>query len=426
MKFPPTFVLRIAGVEVRLWRIITPLAIFFLILTFVLISLTSCAERRFETFKKALRDSGYNTSLAEMAPPSVPAKENAAPYYKAAFLLLSDPETLAGVYDGQPFGSMDPEDRIAIERFLEKNRQGFEIIRYGRSRPRCRYDRDYSEGIHLRMPELAPSRKIAEWLSLCAQAEAVAGRHDEARNYVLDICALGDAYKDEPIPTAQLVRLSLISMAASTIRFCNEANASQEDYTKWLAILPPPECLNGAIELAMRGELATLVQLVNDPHEHLLRYGQRDWSTRFGMIFLGFHFKLSSIRSLEILRRLAECCRRPYPESRMEALAINPPSDSRLNYSFDLVEMLMPAVRRMLDRQAITKANLAVVRAGIEHEIYYLKNGKYPDSVSVTDPCTGKPLHYDHSRGIISSNGPPNATHAHNVLEGLVWNLRRH
>ncbi len=428
MILPPRFLLELLRKKVRLSKVLPWVAFFLLVLGTGWYAFALSVNRRFQKQVNSLRESGYKASLVELAPPPIPEDENAASFFTEAFSRIGEPQGSLSELGDKPRLPLEQEERTEVERFLERNKEAFDWVRRGRSRPRCRYPRDFSACLSPPAPEIAPSIRLARGLALRAQVEAAAGHHGEARECVRDILTLADAFKEEPLFTTQFVRFSILDIGLFASGACVRAESSDEDLANWLEALPSPALLDGTVEQCARGYMASMIQTLVDPGQ-LMTYDEaarNDWAARTGMPLVGFLFRRGSMESLEKLRRLVECCRKPYPESRLEVRSINPPSlGCDRPGSLDLVDLFMPAMGRALDRQATVQSALAVARAGIEFEIHRLRDGKYPETVSAIDPCAGKPLIYDPVQGKISSRGRPGATEEEIEEEGLVWKLRR-
>lgn len=365
---------------------------------------------------------GYAASFQDMSPPPIPDAENAAHVYLEAFAGWRSPEWDAEEIEDLSLESLTHEQRASVEGTIKGNRKAFDLIRLARSRPRCRFRRDYVLGGTL-LHESGDSKslEIGRWIGRKAELEAARGAPSDARESIRDLLALAEGYKNEPFVVTQYLRMQLIQHALDTLgRFPLEES---QEVQAWLDVVPTEDSLEGLAELAMRGELALAADLVRDPGRVFKLIGKPEPR---GFALVAPLFRVGSCETLHRLRYMVEACRLPYPESAGQARRLNPPwVCGGEPIGFDFAKLHLVALGSLLDRQARTRASLAVVRAGLEFELAWERDGCYPGRLETLDPCSGSPLVLDLAGGTISSSGSQDSPLDRWMKVTLVWRLRR-
>ncbi|HLF94470.1 MAG TPA: hypothetical protein VJB14_13490 [Planctomycetota bacterium] len=395
------------------------------------IVLYAVASSRLTDALATLRSTGHATSLAELAPPHVPADRNGAPHFLAAFALHPDPEGDDPVLEravDEGFAALGPKEKDHVRGLLEKSTPLFEKVRAGRARGACRYDLDYSPGLAMDRPDFKGAIRTAKFLRLRAESEVYSGRCAEARETVRDILALADSYRLEPLMICQLVRLAIAILALEVIPPAVKADTSADDLRAWLEIVPRPEALDGAMERAFRGELAGGAQLAGRPVSEALVAvdpSQKNPGWLISTRLLAPYWKIIGANYLVQMAHLVDLSRKPYLEARPKIDAWMAELKSKKTPVFEALSLLLiPALSKAMDRQAVNQTALVVVRTGLAWEIERAAAGRYPEALDVIDPLSGKPLLYDKERGRISSAGLPGKTPEQMENDLLVWTLR--
>lgn len=355
-----------------------------------------------------LAEAGYATSLPELAPSPTPSQRAAAAAYSAAFAL--DPGTDTEALDkpsAEGFAALSAEEKAALDALLKGGAEWFAALRRARAAGTARFDWDYAQGFQMELPELSKSLSASRALTLRAQAEAAAGRDAEARECVRDILGLADAYQDAPLQIGQLIRWALLNRAVETLHRCVGPST---DPKGWLDVLPPPESLDGSVELALRGELASAAMLMKGGAQVV-----ESWA------LLAPWSRLSAASYLRSLRDLIERARGPYAATRAELSK----EENRLKAEsgvFNFWALLLPAVSRVLDNERATRAGLALARAGLAAEVERAEKGRYPEKFDAIDPLSGRPFVRNAER--LESVGVPGSFQSREEARH-VWTFRR-
>ncbi|MBI2900604.1 MAG: hypothetical protein HYY17_10490 [Planctomycetes bacterium] len=339
------------------------------------------------------RREGYATSPSDLAPPPATAEENAAPFYSAAFALMAEPpEILSGAQE-RGFASLNAGEKAELRGWLAKQRDSFDLIRRARSRPRCRFDRDYSLGYNMPLPELSKAIRVTKILAVRIEALEEEGKQEEARESVRDACGTADCAREDAILVCQLVRIVTWTVVMRTIDRCVTAETKEADLRAWLELLPSETRFDGMMEHAMRGELALGAEVASESPELILEWGNRGLLNRVGPILLHPVIKISGARHLDTLRRLIALRRKPHPEAQTEADRIEREALEGPRWTNIVTALLLPATGRAFRNHAELIARLRVLRAGLRCEIARAAGG-YPAEVEGADPFTGGPLIY--------------------------------
>lgn len=377
------------------------------------------------------RQSGFATSLAELAPPPLPPERNAAVQYEAAFALHPDPRgedaVLRRALDSG-FAAVLGDDEKHVLEILEKSSALYDRLRAARVTGSCRYDRSYTGPLFNAAPSQAVSAlRTAPLLKLKAQREIGAGRSEAARETVRDLFALANSFRDEPFVVSQIVRIGILGVGLEAVHESVTGKTGNEDLRAWLEVVPRPESMDGAMKLAYRGELAMGAELAGRPPAEALvavdpSQEPPGWLARTSL--LAPYWKFVGRNYLERMTRLVEASGKPYPEARAEFEAVVGELRSSKPYGDLLSLLLIPALEKPIAHQALSQARLAVIRTGLEWEIERAERGRYAEEATALDPLTGKPLRYEREAGRISSAGLGGKTAKQLEEEQLVWKLR--
>jgi hypothetical protein len=371
---------------------------------------------RYESAVAELEADGYVLDAGRLGPAPVPAAENSAPFYSAAFALYVEPESGAE-YPHKPLRELDPEARAAAAAWLGRNAEAFDMIRRARKRPRCRFERDYSLGYTMPLPEIAKAIALGRALGALAEKQAADGDGAASRESVQLMVALAESLREDPILVSFLVRMVVVETALVVMDEVISDRTKEEELREWKSVLPDDAFLKGNTERALRGEIAMAMSFLNNPTGDMwaLVGKQAHW---LQWDLLRPIVRYDSADYLYDMRRLVLASRKPYLQAAADA--------EELRHSFlgartnPVRAMLMPALSKCLERQASAEARLLVVRAGLEAELVRRTTGAYPKEVPGIDPFSGKPLIVDLENGRIASVRPTESPSD----EPTEWRLR--
>lgn len=376
---------------------------------------------KYQTAIRTLEAEGFELQPAKIAPPPVPALENGAPFYAAAFALYVEPERDEQAGPWAKLRDLEPADRAVVETWLARNGEAFEMIRRAQKRPRCRFERDYRQGYSLPLPELSKVIALSRALAMLAEQQVLAGDGAAARETVKLMFGLGESLRDDAILVSVLVRLTAANLALGAVDNVVSDQTSAAELAEWQAVLPKDEFLQGGMERAYRAEMALAAAVIGDPSpeiwEMLAGQGALNrilWDLARPLV------RSDGARFLLDMRRMVRACGMPYREALAEIDQV--PTQEIDPIWSPVRRMLMPAMGKCLNRQAAVQAKLRLVRAGLEMERVRRTAGSYPEATSAIDPFSGKPLVVDLKAGTVALAGPPDKSLPED--EPLIWKLR--
>ena len=186
-----------------------------------------------EDYKKILRGQGEKLEIAEVAPPRVPPSQNCADAVQMAFSSFGSagvllPNVMKMVAPGKAMTAwMQPDVRGFDSRSEITNswddfaadvavhRPSVELLKEVFSRPKLDFSPDYKKGAYTLLPHLAPFKRSAQALSAAAVLDLHNGDTGAAATNICTLLALVRADHDEPILILHLVRIAMVSIAAS-------------------------------------------------------------------------------------------------------------------------------------------------------------------------------------------------------------------
>lgn len=391
-------------------------------------------DARLKATLASLKKDGYATTLADAAPAAPPADKNAAPLYRKAFEeLTATPDHGVAVpsVDKGGFRALSKPDQAKLRDWLAANAETLGQFAAARAYGTCVFDRDWSKGFAVLLPEIASVVKAGRTLSYRAQAFVEDGKPEAARAAVRDGFALADSIEKDPFLVSQLVRVVVISIHLKVVDFGVRADATEAELREWLKLVPAYDHFNGMMETAMRGELATAAGMAADPEGLMAGIGAA--APYAGVLRPVFANDLR--HHLSNMRRATEACRLPPWEASVAIEKLQKEAVSVVNWLHPVTAILMPAFAKTVENQKRVMAYLAVVRSGLECELAHATTKAYPATLDVIDPFTGKPLVYKPDKGLLYSFGPdgdddggePANTDPGGEQAGdIVWKLRKH
>lgn len=339
---------------------------------------------------------------AELVPPPIPAAENAALVYLKAFdrfpeITEEEQALLTRAAEGVLLAA---EERQKIQALLERHEEALELLRKGAELPRCRFPVDYAKGVAAELPHLA--RVMQAGRLLRAEALLRGAPPDSLRA----IDRLADSLADEPILVSQLVR-SMSHHQATTLRERVLEGLPEADLRS-LAAGSAHERVRPGFEKSLFFELYSGVKFILESGEAAAP-GQpppRPLDDPAMALDLAHY--------ADTLSRFAELAGRPYYEAKgpIEALTLTNVEGAPLYSRFS--QMLLPAMNRAAERQAVAEASLAAAGVAAAVRLHRQERGTYPaslDEVAASlppDPFTGKPFLYrrEGSGFVVYSAGP--------------------
>jgi len=241
------------GIRRRYKPILTCIAI----LVIAHLAVTFVLGSRVKAKIAAIRAEGSPTTAADLAGPKIPDDENAAVLYGKVFEFMA---TKQATEDWVVIGTFpierkkDPTVWKKAAEILPRFRNVIALIEQAQKRPKCRFPVKWEQGFSVQFRHLAPMRRLAQLLRAQALIDAKAGKMDEALRSTGFAFKLSDSLKDEPNLISQLVRISVVGIAARTFTDVLEYGGIDESQARRLYGTLSGINMDTSMVTAMRGE----------------------------------------------------------------------------------------------------------------------------------------------------------------------------
>jgi hypothetical protein len=249
-------------------------------------------EAAFREQLRLARAEGLPTTAAEFTQQILPAapEENAAPLYRELRGQIPrqvDLESLARQLTFQP----DPEVMAGARAFLKQAEAPLQTIDAAVRLPRCWYDRDWSKGVVLLLPELADMRMASRLLALRGSLAAAEGRTDAAIQDARRILQIAAHANDEPSAMHRNLMESIEREALDHLAFWSFRYRGVPDYVRELERVcdasTPPDLkreLSGVLHQALG--LVDMIQTQEGIKEIGMVFDEPDLTAKVGRQFL--------------------------------------------------------------------------------------------------------------------------------------------
>jgi hypothetical protein len=202
----------------RKWlrRIVLALVLLVAVVLVVRIVAGIVLQREYNAKLAELRKAGEPLKLDELATPEIPAGENAAVYYDAAFALLEYLREMGSrkadkvIYDKGPW---TPERLVEAHKLLDPMGEALALLRKGGGLPKCRYAGYYADTDPMRMRRYAKIQAAGRLLRFASQVSLEEGKPDAAVADCVQIIRLARSLDSDPIVLSVLVSIALDGIA---------------------------------------------------------------------------------------------------------------------------------------------------------------------------------------------------------------------
>lgn len=188
-------------------------------------------ERAFQEQIRLARAEGLPTNWQEYAATIKPAPsaENAAPLYRQLKGKTRTKDDPTKIDDNLLFHRND-KALASAETFLKQNQAVLEIAEKASRLPRCWFDRDWSEGFAVLMPEFADMKFGAKLLALRGSICADRGDAKGALENVKQMLAVAGHAGEEGHVISRLVREAIMTMAVQHLAYWSLVHRDQPAY----------------------------------------------------------------------------------------------------------------------------------------------------------------------------------------------------
>jgi hypothetical protein len=214
----------------------------------------------------ALRARGLPTNGDELNQwhTAVPDSENAALVMVEAFELRQEyPTEQAKQWSGfalPPRGQLLPEEtRQFLAGYVEMNAAALNKVNEAIRLPRSRYPIDHSWGVNTPLPHLTSLKRLAAASEYEAVLALGSNQPAVAADSTLRILGMARTLNGEPLVISQLVRVSMLDIAADTLQRTLALNGLEEEQLSTLSIQFAAAETNGSMARALIGERAMYI-----------------------------------------------------------------------------------------------------------------------------------------------------------------------
>jgi hypothetical protein len=361
-----------------------------------------------------------------LTPPRVPDRDNAAPVYQEAFAALTPADKVPSPWhdkaatwlalEGAAFDSRDKD----LADFLATQERGLSLLRKAAAMPGCSFERDYSRGIELSLPELEQLRHGARLLALDARARAA---HGDGPPALADVAALFGIARhiDEPILISMLFAAAIEEMGARALEEVLAHTTPQPGPLAQLsAFLGQGTSYRTQVQRAFQMEevamgLSSFAMLAGENAEWSRAFGTLGGGEVGGRVLSSPVYRVFFLQGdLAAYRRtmgqMRELAARPYYEAHEDWAEYD--RRFRTHRGGVLTFLIVPAGPKCALRAAEADALRQLARLALAVAVYRAQDGKYPGKLDdllpayiaeiPSDPFDGKPLrHRRDGKGLV-------------------------
>ena len=375
------------------------------------------SARELAQVKAQIRAAGLPLEARDLARPLPQDEGNAAPLYVK----------LNNFYTAHPLTGTDrilddmlrvrmptAPEREQLRQAVRHQKELFQRVHEAANRPSCNFNRNYSQGASLLLPEYSRMRAgvralTAESTLLLADGKPI----DAAQNQALGFKIAQHAATD-PILIANLVGVALDAITLRGMEKILYATGEQPGIGRTVDRAIASDWKPHSLKYGMGGEFI----LATVEIERLRQAGPASLKNLGGVFEDGFKgqaqkFSLQSSANWQkflnrnetvVLREIAQTAQvidRPFWEAHPLLQAAEAQRDTRKNDSdFMLANILLPVYVQSEVKQAQNRAQASVVRSAACVLAYKQWHGAFPDTLNQAmtdvpiDPFDGKPLRY--------------------------------
>jgi len=348
-----------------------------------------------------IKTKGEPLTMADLAGPPIPDKDNGAVVYEKIFKLLKSPNLKKDVEAIEFFDieTKDPTKWSAIEPSLQKMQPIKKMIKEATSRPKCRFKINWQEGYFVELPYPSQTRQLARILRVDAVANARLYKMNEAVNSIKLGFLLENAWKEVPTLISHLVRTAILSIDIQALQDVMRIGTINEVQLKQLFDSLGKIDLKVGLKKAMLGERV------------LGLWGFQHTDQLFGSVLnskqakqcekiysQGQLLKIDEAAYVSIMRQSIDKADLTFREAKSKGKVTEIP-----RYAILTSIMLSDYESTILHRD-ITMAKLTLARVSLALQTYKSKFHSYPDSLNKLnaklgwkfpeDPFSGKDLRY--------------------------------
>lgn len=292
-----------------------------------------------------------------------------------------------------------------IRDYIQKNRFAIKYFVDAADIQSCDWGLDYSEGIELQMPRLAPLRDLARIVLAKAKITADSGDYRRALELCLSVHKAGPHIAEGGVLVSYLVGISLNSMANQCVMEILPRISDNPDMLAWLK--DQIYDVSGrfpSVKTSINIDLKTFSRdIKKDKAEYLLEMAgdqiPKDKRQLIRNADEAF-FKANREYLIEYASSCLTAVDLPYPKSyeQMEKLVKKSEEDSKNNPDSIISSFLTPALSRIICLDIRNKTHFNAVKTALNLYITRAKTGQLPDELPEDMPkdlFSGKDFKYE-------------------------------
>ena len=275
---------------------------------------------------------------------------------------------------------------------------------------------DFSQGFNMQLPHLAQLREFERLLSADAYLWAHEGKYGEAVEDILAGMQLSSILCDEPILISQLVRIAMNNITYDAAQQALPAENFPPDLARRLIDYAGRIDGRDSFSESFQGEGFFGLDAFEQFRDGRLDSGviqTSSWTDNlllqaYGSTLARPWLNMDEETYSDIIGRVADLSQRPYYEARPLMDEVQQEVDN-LPITRVFSRIMLPALTRTLEAQAMNEARLDLMQIGLSLEQYRARTGTLPDTLDPiasslggavpVDPFTGTPYVYRPSGG---------------------------
>ena len=342
-----------------------------------------------------------STSLVYAYPP-----DNAAVLYYRACLIYDANDMMTNKVTDFVKGNIGIDKEI--KDYVQKNKFAIKYFVDAGDAPNCDWGLDYSEGIELQMPRLAPLRNLARIVLAQAKIAADSADYKQALELCLSIHEASPHIADGGVLISHLVGISLNALANQCIMEILPQISDNPDMLIWLKnrIYDVSERVP-SVKVSINGDLRIFSQDINkEKAEYILKMAGDDIPKDKRKIIRNADeafFKANKEYFLDYLSTCLTAVDLPYPQSyeQLEKLAKKPAIESKKNPDAIMSTLLTPSLSTILCLDLKTRTQFNAVKTALNLYIIRAKSVQLPDELPADLPkdlFSGKDFEYEKTK----------------------------
>ena len=405
------------------WAIVLMICLPILIAAIAFISWRSTLSQEVNGKLKAIRAAGLPTSGEELnkwyAP--VPDSANAALVMTQAFALLrtfddSRSNSIASFKLPSRSETLSADDKQLLTDYIALNEPALTKAHEALALPQSRYPLDLSYGNYILLPHLGKIKELARLEDYHALLAARAGHSAAAVSGIQNILGVARTLDEEPLLISQLVRVACLAIARGSLERTLNAAAFDEKNLEKLAVSFASAQRTNRMARALIGERAMYVPVFRMSWAEIKRVanlndsdssdaparplpGKSPWFVRAsGFLERDLNFYLDAMQTN------LDFAFKGTPESLQITNVIPAIEQEAVRKKYIFSAMMLPALGKVLVREADSEAQLRLAVTAIAIERFRLANNRLPAGLEELapkylpsvplDPFIGLPLHY--------------------------------